>query len=191
MATTTAKPPVKQITLKRVRLSYPQLFQAKSFTDAAGKVTEPKFSASLLLNKKTHAKEIAELQAMIESTAKDFFKGKLPHLKNVALRDGKEKEDKDGYGEEVMFLSASSKRRPQVVDKDPSVPLVEADGRPYAGCYVNACVSFWAYDHKLGGKGVSANLLAIQFAADGEPFGETVKADEVFGNEEGGEDPLG
>lgn len=186
-------PESKQITLKNVRLSYPNLFQAKSFVNADGKPTEPKFSAVFLLDKKKHSDAIKKIEAEVEKTALEFFKKKVP-LKHNPLRDGVEKEDKDGYGPEVMFVSASSKRRPQVVDRNPQIPLVETDGRPYAGCYVNAVVSFWAFDHKLGGKGVSVNLLAIQFVRDGEPFGETVNVEEAFDNEEAeesDEDPLG
>lgn len=183
----------KQITLKNVRLSFPSLFQAKSFTGSDGKPTEPKFQAVFLLDKKQHAKVIEQIEAQTDATAKEFFDGKLPKLKHRPVRDGEDKEDKDGYGPDVAFISASSKRRPQVVDRNPSMPLVEADNRPYAGCYVNAVISLWAFNHKLGGKGVSANLLAVQFLKDGDPFGETVNAEEAFENVESeeDEDPLG
>lgn len=178
-----------QLKIKNARLSYPQLFTAKAFEQGQ----DPKFGCSLILSKKDHAATIEALKGKIEAAAKEQF-GKnfsMSGLKGVCLRDGAEKADKDGYGDDVMFISAASSRRPQVVDRDPSIPLVEADGKPYPGCYVNAVISLWVQDNKFG-KRVNANILAVQFLRDGEPFGEAVKADEVFDNEagEGDADPL-
>jgi hypothetical protein len=181
-------PEETKIKLRNVRLSYPSLFTAKVFTNPDGTAQEPKFQAVFLLDKGEHKKVIDLVESRTDEVLKEAFK-KVPAKCRRPLRDGEEKEDKDGYGPGVMFISAASKRRPQVVDRDPSIPLVEADGRPYAGCYVNAIISLWSYDHKLGGKGVSANLLAVQFLKDGEPFGETIKADEAFDDEsDGGEE---
>lgn len=174
-----------QIKLKNVRLSFPSLFEAKSFTGSDGKPTPPKYQAVFILDKKQHASVIEQIEKQTDKVAKDFFEGKLPKLKSRPIRDGEEKEDKDGYGSDIVFISASSKNRPQVVDRNPSIPLVAADNRPYAGCYVNAVISLWAYNHKLGGKGVSTNLLAVQFYKDGEPFGEKVDAEEAFDSYEG------
>jgi len=164
------------IKLTNVRLSYPNLFVAKASEE--GK--EPKFSASFILNKKEHAALIKHIEDKIERTALDFFKGKKVHLPKKCLRDGVEKEDKDGYGDEVMFVSASDTRRPVVVDRD-LTPLTKDDPRPYAGCFVNATVRLFAYDHPKGGKGVSAALRAVQFVKDGDSFGAgPVKAEDEF-----------
>jgi len=177
---------VSQIKLKNVRLSYPALFTPKAFEEGQ----KAKFNCQLILNKRDHAATIEALQGKIDEAAKSFFGKTVPKLKGICLRDGSEKGDKDGYGDEVMFVSASSERRPQVVDRDPSIPLVEADGRPYAGCYVNAMVSLWVQDNKFG-KRVNANILAVQFLKDGEPFGESVNATDAFADEtDGNEDPL-
>jgi len=183
------KSETSQIKLRNVRLSYPAIFTAKAFEEGQ----KAKYNCQLILGKDTHAPIIKALQAKIDEAAKSFFGKTVPTLKGVCLRDGSEKGDKDGYGEDVMFVSASSERRPQVVDRDPSIPLVEADGKPYAGCYVNAMISLWVQDNKFG-KRVNANILAVQFLKDGEPFGESItNATEAFENEadEGGsEDPL-
>jgi hypothetical protein len=163
------------IKLTNVRLSYPQLFVPKAQEE--GK--EPKFSASFLLDKKQHAALIKQIETLTERTALDQFKKKVP-LKRVPLRDGNEKSDKEGYGDEVMFVSASNNKRPVVVDCD-LTPLNQNDPKPYAGCYVNATVRLFAYDHKTGGKGVSASLRGVQFVKDGESFGAgPVNADEEF-----------
>lgn len=161
--------------LNNVRLSYPNLFTAKAQEE--GK--EPKYSASFLLDKKQHAALITQIEKLTERVALDHFKKKVP-LKRQPLRDGNEKSDKEGYGDEVMFVSASNNKRPVVVDRD-LTPLTAQDSKPYAGCYVNATVRLFAYDHKTGGKGVSASLRAIQFVKDGESFGAgPVNAEEEF-----------
>lgn len=163
------------IKLNNVRLSYPNLFVAKAQEE--GK--EPEFSACFLLDKKQHAGLIKQLEQVRDRVALDFFKKKVP-LKHALLRDGNEKDGKEGYGDEVMFISARNKKRPVVVDRD-LTPLTTNDPKPYAGCYVNATVRLFAYDHKTGGKGVSASLRAVQFVKDGESFGAgPVNAEEEF-----------
>lgn len=163
------------IKLEKVRLSYPQLFDAKPPEE--GK--EPVFSASFLLDKKQHADLIKQIEKMTDRVALDAFKKKVT-LKRVPLRDGNEKDGKEGYGDEVMFVSARNAKRPVVVDRD-LTPLTKEDTKPYAGCYVNATIRLFAYDHKTGGKGVSASLRAVQFVRDGESFGAApVNAEEEF-----------
>lgn len=163
-----------RIKLENVRLSYPNLFTAKAMEGG-----KPKFSASFLINKKTHAPLIKRLEQMIERAMLDKFGKKVP-LKNVCLHDGNEKEDKEGYGDEIMFLVAKSDTRPAVVDQHVN-PLAEADGKIYGGCYVNATVELFGYSHPTGGKGVSAQLRAVQFVKDGESFGAgPVNAEEEF-----------
>ena len=98
----------------------------------------------------------------------------------MCIRDGADKEY-DGYAN-CMYVKASSKKRPLVVDLDGKTPLVEADGRPYGGCTVNGYIDIWAMDNKFG-KRICASLSSVQFAADGEPFGAMATAD-VFESEE-------
>lgn len=163
------------IKLTNVRLSYPNLFTAKAIEQ--GK--EPKFSATFLLDKKAHAGLIKQIETQVARVALDAFKKKVT-LKRALLRDGNEKDDTEGYGDEVMFLSANEVRRPVVVDRD-MTPLTKDDPKPYAGCYVNATIRLFAYDHPTGGKGVSAALRAVQFVKDGESFGAgPVNAEDEF-----------
>jgi len=175
MSTETKTPTsTNRIKLEGVRLSYPNLFTATAMEGG-----KPKFSASFLMDKKTHAPLIARIQKMIERVALDKFQKKVP-LKNICLRDGMDKEDKEGYGEEVMYLVAKSDTRPPVVDGKLS-PITEEDGKIYGGCYVNATVEVFAYSHPTGGKGVSAQLRAVQFAKDGPSFGAgPVHAEDEF-----------
>jgi len=174
------------IKLTNVRLSFPALFEPKKFDEKqAGK---PKYSATFILDKKKHAKIIAEIKAAVQKVLDEKYgKGKMvpAKLKGQLLRDGAEKEDVDGYGKNVMFLSASSERRPVVVNRDKS-PLNDSDNVVYAGCYVNASIRLWPQDNQYG-KRVNAALRAVQFAAEGEPFGEkAADPDEEFEDVSGG-----
>lgn len=153
------------VKLQGVRLSFPALFEAKSFNDG-----KPKFSAVFLLNKKTHAAAIKAIQAEILKVTKEKWPKGVKGLKPSCLHEGSEKEDVDGYGAEVMYLTSSNAKRVPVVGAD-MTPLTEADGKPYAGCYVNCSVRLWAQDNEWG-KRINAQLRAVQFAKDGEPFGE-------------------
>lgn len=163
------------VKLTNVRLSYPNLFVAKASAEGG----DAKYSASFLLNKKDHAALIAQVEKTIERVALDTFKKKVK-LNKTCLRDGNEKEDKEGYGDEVMFITSSNTKRPVVVDRD-LTPLTADDVKPYGGCYVNATIRVFVYDHKVGGKGASASLRAIQFLRDGESFGAgPVNAEDEF-----------
>ncbi len=164
MKTKIANPSLK---LPVVRLSFPHLFTPQKGDDADAKA---KYGATFILDKKIHAATIKEIQAAIATVSKsDKLKGRKPN--KVCLRDGAEKDHLDGYGDGVMFLAARTDKRPPVVARD-LTPLVEEDGKPYAGCYVNATVEIYPYIHAKSGPGITASLRAVQFHKDGEPFGE-------------------
>jgi hypothetical protein len=164
------------IKISNVRLSYPNLFRAKA---VEGSVSEPKFSAAFLLDKKTNAADIKRIQEGLAKLVKEAFEGKRPGPDKLCLKDGSNKADTDGYGESVMFVNASSTKRPVIVNRD-LAPLAEEDGKPYAGCIVNGVFNLWAQDNKYG-KRINASLTHVQFVKDGEPFGEKTKsAEEVF-----------
>lgn len=155
------------VTINNVRLSYPNLFKATAFQ----KDQEPKFSAVFLLDKKLDAKQIEAFKAAMKAVAEEKWGvGKIPKAVKYCLRDGAEKEDTDGYGSDKVFFSAASAKRIPVVGRD-LTPLTEQDGKPYAGCYVNAVVRLWAQDNDFG-KRVNAQLRTVQFVKDGEAFGD-------------------
>lgn len=156
------------ILLKNVRLSYPKIFKPAPFGDEGG---DPFYSANFILDKKANAEAIKAVEARIDALKKEKWKGKPPGGIKLCLRDGSERDGSDGYGDGVMFLSASSKqdRKPRVVNKA-FEPLTAEDNKPYAGCYVHGSVRLWAMDNKYG-KRINAELRVIIFHADGEPFG--------------------
>lgn len=161
------------ITIKNARLSFPNIFTPRAFGDS-----EPSYSATFLLDKKAQADQIELIEEAIAKLVKEELKGKKPSA-GICLHDGDEKADTDGYGPEIMYISARAKKAPSVVDADKS-RLNEEDGRPYAGCYVNAIVRLWAQDNKFGRR-INASLRAVQFAKHGDSFGEApVDTDTAF-----------
>jgi hypothetical protein len=86
----------------------------------------------------------------------------------------------DGYEGNYVLTSTrgQDKGRPLVKNFD-NTPLTEADGKPYAGCYVNATVELWAQDNSHG-KGLRSTLRGVQFVKDGDAFsaGTPVSDDE-------------
>ena len=149
-----------KIKLNNVRLSFPSIFNKSEFNGAVGK-----FEATFLMNKESQAKMISDIEAKIALIQKDN-KAKVSPDK-ICLKDG-EYVDYDGYTG-CMSIKAGSNRRPTIIDRDKS-PLVEEDGKPYAGCYVNAVLELWFQDNSYG-KRVNCNLTGIQFVKDGEAFG--------------------
>lgn len=157
-----------KIFLKKVRGSYMNLFEARSYEGS-----EPRYSASYIMP--PDHPSVAEIKNAITVVAKDKWGAKadailkqLTAAGKTCLRDGDTKGG-DGY-EGNLFVSASSKKRPQVVDKDGKTPLTNDDGKPYSGCYVNAYIEIWAMDNQFG-KRICASLGAVQFHGDGEAFG--------------------
>mgnify|MGYP005814916115 CR=1 FL=1 len=92
------------------------------------------------------------------------------------MHDGAIKSDYAGFAGN-MFVSASAKTRPLVVDRNPTVHVLPSDGKIYPGCRVNAKLAIWAQGEKAGfGKRVNAELKVVQFVRDDEPLGSSAPA---------------
>jgi hypothetical protein len=169
--------PTGRIMLNNVRLSFPSLWEAEAFKPG----DKPKFKATLLtpqegdLRKKVDGKILAVLT--------EYFKGDAVKAKKTLAaiqgnankfcwQDGDTK-SYDGYPG-MMALSAKSDVRPSVFDGQ-KVPLTEKDGKPYAGCYVNASIELFVYNQQ--GIGLSAQLRGVQFLKDGDAFAAGRPAD--------------
>lgn len=157
-----------KLKLTNVRLAFPVLFEART-VNGEGK---PAFSASFLIDPKDP--QVKAIHAAIEQVAKEKWASKADAMlkqmraqDKVALHDGDLKANYDGFPG-MFYVSARSATRPLVIDRDKS-PLAEADGRPYAGCYVNASIELWAQDNNYG-KRVNASLRGVQFNRDGDAF---------------------
>lgn len=157
-----------KLKLSRMRLAFPSLFEAKT-VNGEGK---PAFSASLLIDPADP--QVKAINAAIDATAKEKWGAKADAMlkqmraaDKVCLHDGDLKATYDGFPG-MLFISARNPLRPTVLDRD-KTPLVEADGKPYAGCYVNVVLELWAQDNNFG-KRVNATLMGVQFVDDGDAF---------------------
>ena len=174
-----------KLKLKNVRLAFPALFEAKTVNGEG----DPRFSAVFLLDAK-HP-QLPEVRAALKKVAQEKWGAKadaiyaqLEKQLKICLHDGDEKADYDGFPG-CFYLNAANKARPAVFDGGLK-PLVQADGRPYAGCYVNAVVDIWAQDNNFG-KRMNASLGGVQFLRDGDAFagGGVASADDFDDISEG------
>ena len=168
-----------KLKLNNVRLAFPVLFEAKT-VNGEGK---PAFSASFLIA--PNDSQVKDLNQAIDQVAREKWGAKADTIlkqmraqDKVALHDGDLKANYDGFPGN-LYVSARATTRPLVIDKDKS-PLTEQDGKPYAGCFVNASIELWAQDNNYG-KRVNATLLGVQFVRDGAAFaGGTTASDDDF-----------
>ena len=167
----------------KVRFSYVHVFKPKPSDDGG----EPKFSTVLLISKKDQ-KTLDAIKAAIEEAKKkgiDKFGGKIPvNLKNP-LRDGNTDPPGGNPRPELMgmyFITATTTDRPVVVDENRQDIIDQS--QIYSGCYGRASITFAAYNHKSGGKGIGAYLNGLQKLADGEPLGFVKEsADAMFSDD--------
>jgi hypothetical protein len=179
------------VQLKGPRLSFPDLFEAKQFQGTGPFAYKASFLQSedtpVYVQQPDKSWKATTMQKVIDAIANEAWKAKAPNVlkaisgdpQKFCWYDGALKEY-DGY-EGNFVLSATrnqDKGRPLVVNHDKS-PLTEKDGKPYAGCYVNATVEVWAQDNKYG-KAIRATLRGVQFVRDGDAFsaGTPVSDDE-------------
>jgi hypothetical protein len=162
----------QKVKLNNVRIAFAHdLFVATNKSD--DKTAAPKFGCTFLIDPtdpQVKACNVAIEAAAVEkwgAKGQAVLKG-LRATEKASLRDGDLKSYAGYPGN--LYISASNTMRPTIIDKD-KTQLAQADGKPYSGCFVNASVEFWAYDHPKGGKGISATVLGVQFNGDGERFG--------------------
>ena len=157
-----------KLTIKNARLAFPKLFKAEQVNGEG----EPKFGAAFLLP--PNHPSIVELKKAFDTVGQAKWGEKWPAVKKqletgdkLALHNGDTKSDLDGY-EGNFFINAATATRPLVIDAARN-PLTAEDGKPYAGCYVNASIELWAQDNKFG-KRINASLRGVQFYKDGDAF---------------------
>ena len=163
-----------KVMLKNVRLSYPSLFKPSGYQGS-----EPKYSATFLME--DGSEQHKALKAAILSVAEEQFADKAKAVLKKQddnsmrrlLKHGNDNVDdegevRDGYAD-MVTIKASNKTAVRVIGRGKQ-DLTEADGIPYAGCYVNAQIDLWAQDNAYG-KRINCTLRGVQFVRDGEAFG--------------------
>jgi len=161
--------------LKNVRLSYANLFEAKE-----NKSGDLRYSTALLIPK-DHP-QIDDLIANVNKVGEEKFGKKWETMvkKNgLPVKDADEDgsaDDKPEY-EGQFYINTSSKRRPQVVDRQVQ-PILD-DSEIFSGCYANVSIAIFAFDVPEN-KGVSFGLNNVQKVKEGERLGGAPNADEEF-----------
>jgi hypothetical protein len=158
------------------RLSYLHAFEPQAIEDGA----EKKYSVSVLIPKKDK-ETIKKINAAIEAAKKEGATklGKGGKLK-LPLRDGDEERPDDEAYQGHYFISATSKQKPGVVDKDLN-KIIDPE-ELYSGCYGRVSINFFAFNTS-GNKGIGAGLNNIQKVKDGEPLAGRASAEEDFGDD--------
>ena len=172
-----------EIRLGEVRFSY-----AHVFTPALNDKGEPDKYGCTLLIPKTETQMIKLVEDAIEAAKlkgkADKWGGKIPGGDKMnPLKDGDDVHPDKPEFEGMYFLNAKSKTKPGVrvlEDGMPSEPLDESEF--YSGCWGAATISFYAYNHPQGGKGVGVGLGNVVKTRDDERFGGGRSADEDFGD---------
>lgn len=166
------------------RVSYPSLFEAQAFDEDQ----QPKYSVTMLFSKDDDISALKKIghAACVEKWGKE--KSEWPKKMYNPYRDGdEEKQDVAGY-KNTIFVKASSKTRPGMIDaKKNDVEVAECEEVFYAGCYAKATVIASAWEKK-GKAGLSFSLLSLMKMKDGEKFSGRKSAQEDFADEDEGED---
>lgn len=176
MAQTKEKKPTQVVTGK-VRFSYAHVFQPTSMKEG----DEKKYSVALLIPKtdKVTIKKIEDaIKAAADEGKASKFSGKDPEkIKNFKwpLRDGDDETEDEVY-KGHMFVNASAKTKPGIVDKDMNEIIDPADF--YSGCYGRASINFYAFNNKS--IGIACGLNNLQKLADGEALGGKTRAEDDF-----------
>lgn len=156
------------------RLSFPALFEMKA--TSKDKDAKKAYYCSLLLPPDTDLAPFRK--AMAAAWIAKFGKDLKPKADKNPLKDCATKGHLAGYTAGWHFITAKTQYQPVVVDQRRQ-PII--DQRViYAGCWVRAHVNAFAYDHQVGGKGISFGLNAVQFVKDGERLDGRVNAEQIF-----------
>jgi len=165
------------------RLSFANIWEPKSINGS-----EEKYSVSCLIpksDKKTLAKIHAAIEAARELGKNKKWGGKIPPNLKVPLRDGDiDRPDDENYAD-TMFLNATSKDAPQIVDRkvQPILDPMECG----SGDYCNVSVNFYAFNAN-GNRGVAAGLGNIQLIKHGERLAGKASAASDFTEVEDADD---
>jgi hypothetical protein len=158
----------------KCRLTYVNVFAPR-----ASEGEDPKYSLCLLIPK--HDSETldkiteAVKEAMQEGAP--MWGGLIPEDLKLPLRDGEERSEGKPEFEGHYFINASTKYKPEVVDKH-LFPITELE-ELYPGCYGRVSLYFYPYSRGEF-KGIGCRLLNVQKLEEGDPLGVRSRADEDF-----------
>jgi hypothetical protein len=163
----------------KVRFSYAHVFEPSAINEGDDK----KYSVSILIPKKD-LETLAKIKKAVEAAkqeGKGKWNGKIPPVLKLPLRDGDAERPDDEAYEGMMFLNASSKNKPGVVDENTD-PVMSKDDF-YSGCFGRASVNFYAFNVS-GNKGIAVGLNNLQKLEDGDRLSGGPSAADDFGSDE-------
>ena len=144
-----------------VKLNYVNIKEPKAINLS----TEPKYGTTILIPKESNTMD--KIYEAIYNTTKNglhIWNGKVPENLITCLKDGDETQREEYKGH--VYINATSKYRPQIVDKD--LKILSPD-ELYNGCFARVSINFYPYNHKESGNcGISCELLNLQKLKDGE-----------------------
>lgn len=152
------------VMLKNVRCIYPHLFVRPEFEGE-----EQKYSIKVMLDKDSQQDLIAKCKNKAKELLKEKNKGKpLPSEKHF-FRDCEDL-GKDVF-QNCFVITASNGSKPLVIGTGPKDIITDKDEcKIYSGCYVNVKIKPWYQDNRYG-KRINTELIAVQFAKDGDALG--------------------
>ena len=177
---------MSNIMMKKVRLSFPSVFEHGSF----GGNTTGKYEATFLLPKsdeKTYNKIVKAIESLVAEK-----KTKVPKAKWF-IKDGDETDDEHAQGH--WIVKTANKNRPTLIDRSRNIITKEdneIDPMFFGGATVNASISMWYQDNEFG-KRVNGNLAGIQYVSGDikeDGFSDTGTADAGDFDEEEDDDEL-
>ena len=173
MAKTNETASTKVIT-GEVRFSYAHVFEPASIEGS-----EPKYSVSILIDKKDKA-TLSRVKAAVEAAKQaglSKFGGKVPANLKLPVRDGDTEREDDPVYAGKYFINANAKTKPGIVDKGGN-PIIDTT-EFYSGCYGHASITFYAFNTS-GNKGIACGLNNIMKTRDGEMLGGRASAEDDF-----------
>lgn len=176
-----------KVLTSKVRLSYVHVWEPVSMAEGVG---EKKYSVSVIISK-DDKELVAQLNAAIkvatEQGKNGKWGGKVPANAKTPLRDGdKERPDDEPY-KNAWFLSASTKQKPGIVDRQAQPITIESE--VYSGIFARVSLNFYPFNSN-GSKGVACGLNNIQKLSDGPALGGRANAAEEFGVAEGSDEEV-
>jgi hypothetical protein len=162
----------------KFRVSFPWVFTPQPPMEGSPPGTQPKYGVVMLFDEAAQkTPEYEAMRKLANAAVKEKWGDKVPPNLRSPFRKGEEKADLEGYGPGVVFVSATSKMQPGLVNANLQKIISQDDF--YAGCYARATVVAYAYE-KAGNKGVAFGLNNLQKIGDGEAFSGRVKAEDDF-----------
>lgn len=168
------------LTVGPCRISYPNLFKAKTSTKFPAQGA--RFSCDILIPK--NSPMVQSIMAAVEAAKTEAmdrlgWNAKMPKNLKMPLADGDEYDDENYHGHWILRPWSKEDRPPRVIDMQLQPILDQTE--VYGGMWANVNVNFYAYDNSGAGIGCGFDA-GVQKVKDDEPFGGgRTSAEDAFG----------